>query len=45
MKRLKKTLFAGFAVILLIGLAAAGWLYSEAVPLGTGYVAEYLKSN
>jgi hypothetical protein len=45
MKRRAKISLIGVAIILSAGLIVFGWLLSQAVPIGTGYVAKYLCSS
>ncbi len=45
MKRGVKISLIAVAVILIAAVAAAGWLFSKAIPIGTGYVAKYLCSS
>jgi len=45
MKRGLKTIIIGSAVALTAVAVAAGWLFSKAMPIGTGYVAKYLCSS
>ncbi|MGB5748253.1 MAG: serine hydrolase [Desulfobacterales bacterium] len=45
MKRGVKIVLIGFAVVLIAAVAAGGWLYTKAIPIGTGYVAKYLCSS
>ena len=45
MKRGVKISLIAVAVVLIAAVAAFGWLFSKAVPIGTGYVAKYLCSS
>ena len=45
MKRGVKIILIGSAVVLIAAVAASGWLFSKAAPIGTGYVAKYLCSS
>ena len=45
MKPLVKKSFIGIAVILIAAVITIGWLFSKAMPIGTGYVAKYLCSS
>lgn len=45
MKRSVKISLIGISVILVAAVITLGWLYSKAVPLGTGFVAKYLCSS
>ena len=45
MKRGVKIILIGSAVILIAAVAASGWLFSKAIPLGTGFVAKYICSS
>jgi CubicO group peptidase (beta-lactamase class C family) len=45
MKRSVKISLIAVAVVLIAAVAAFGWLFSKAVPIGTGYVAKYLCSS
>jgi CubicO group peptidase (beta-lactamase class C family) len=45
MKRRAKISLIGAAVILVAAVITFGWLFSKAVPLGTGFVAKYLCSS
>jgi len=45
MKRGVKISLIAVAVVLIAAVAALGWLFSKAVPIGTGYVAKYLCSS
>ena len=45
MKRGVKIILTVLAVMLFSAVIAGGWLYSKAIPLGTGYVAKYLCSS
>jgi hypothetical protein len=45
MKRGVKISLIAVAVVLIAAVAAFGWLFSKAIPLGTGYVAKYLCSS
>ena len=45
MKRGVKIILTVLAVLLFSAVIAGGWLYSKAIPLGTGYVAKYLCSS
>ena len=45
MKHGVKISLIAVAVVLIAAVAALGWLFSKAVPIGTGYVAKYLCSS
>ena len=45
MKRGVKIILSGSAAALIAVAVAAGWLFSKAMPIGTGYVAKYLCSS
>jgi hypothetical protein len=45
MKRLAKKSLIGIAVIMIAAMITLGWLFSKAMPIGTGYVAKYLCSS
>jgi CubicO group peptidase (beta-lactamase class C family) len=45
MKRGVKIILIGSAVALIAVAAAAGWLFTKAVPIGAGFVAKYLCSS
>ena len=45
MKRGVKIILIGSAAALIAVAVASGWLFSKAMPIGTGYVAKYLCSS
>ena len=45
MKRGVKIILIGFAVLLIAAVAASGWLFNKAIPIGTGFVAKYICSS
>ncbi len=45
MKRGVKISLIASALVLIAAVVAGGWLFSKAVPIGTGYVAKYLCSS
>jgi len=45
MKRGVKIILIVFACVLIATVATGGWLFSKAIPLGTGYVAKYICSS
>ena len=45
MKRGLKIILIGSAAALIAVAVASGWLFSKAMPIGTGYVAKYLCSS
>ena len=45
MKRGVKVMLIGSAAALIAVAVASGWLFSKAMPIGTGYVAKYLCSS
>ena len=45
MKRGVKIILIVSVVVLIAAVVTGGWLYSKAIPLGTGYVAKYMCSS
>ena len=45
MKRGVKIILIGSAVVLISVVVTSGWLFSKAIPLGTGFVAKYICSS
>jgi CubicO group peptidase (beta-lactamase class C family) len=45
MRHLKRKIFIGLGVLLILVLAGAGWYACRAVPIGTGYTAKYICSS
>jgi CubicO group peptidase (beta-lactamase class C family) len=45
MRHLKKKIFIGLGVLVVLVLVGAGWYACRAVPIGTGYTAKYICSS
>ena len=45
MKRGVKIILIAVAVVFITAIVAFGWLFSKAMPIGTGFVAKYLCSS